>query len=99
MGMNPDTNQLEALHLPADLQAALEETAREQGQAKARALLDAERSRLLRPDGSKVPEHWSLFSVGEHVVVNNYTFKVAYIGETSILLEPVGPVLVGSQKV
>ena len=76
-----------------DLQAALE-----QGQSKARALLDAERSHLLRPDGSKVPEHWSIFSVGEHVVVNNYTFKVAYIGETSILLEPVGPVLVGTSR-
>ena len=51
--------------------------------------------RLLRPDGSPVPEHWSIFTVDEHVNVKNYTFKVAYIGEQTLLLEPVGPILVG----
>lgn len=51
--------------------------------------------RLLRPDGTPVPEHWSVFTVGEHVVVKGYTFKAAYLNETTIVLEPVGPVLVG----
>lgn len=49
--------------------------------------------RLLRPDGSEVPSHWSVFQVGEQVVVKDYTFKVAYIGEGTLLLEPVAPVV------
>jgi hypothetical protein len=52
---------------------------------------------LLRPDGSSVPKHWSVFTVGEDVIIKDYTFRVAYIGETSILFEPVGlPVIDGS---
>ena len=54
--------------------------------------------KLLRPDGTPVPDHWSVFTVGENVVVKNYTFKVAYIGESTLLLEPVGPVLVGGKE-
>jgi hypothetical protein len=53
---------------------------------------------LLRPDGSAVPAHWAVFTVGEHVVIKDYTFKVAYIGETAILFEPVGPVIIGQLK-
>ena len=45
----------------------------------------------VRPDGSPVPEHWSIFTVGEEVTIKDYTFKVAYIGESAILFEPVGP--------
>ena len=53
---------------------------------------------LLRPDGSPVPKHWSKFAVGEDVVIKDYTFRVAYIGETSILFEPVGlPVIDGTE--
>lgn len=29
---------------------------------------------LLRPDGTPVPKHWSVFTAGEHVVVKDYTF-------------------------
>lgn len=47
---------------------------------------------LVRPDGTPVPKHWSTFQVGENYVINNYTFKCQYIGETSILFEPVGPI-------
>jgi hypothetical protein len=47
---------------------------------------------LLRPNGEPVPGHWTQFQLGEHVVIKNYTFKVAYIGETAILFEPVGMV-------
>jgi hypothetical protein len=45
---------------------------------------------LFRPNGELVPKHWTQFRVGEHVVIKDYTFKVAYIGETVILFEPVG---------
>lgn len=46
---------------------------------------------LLRPDGSRVPSHWAVFSVGELVVIKDKTFRCAYIGETAILFEPVLP--------
>ena len=46
---------------------------------------------LLRPDGSPVPIHWSVFKVGELVTIKDYTFRVAYIGESNILFEPVKP--------
>lgn len=52
---------------------------------------------LFRPNGQPVPETWTQFQIGETVVVKNYTFRVAYIGETAILFEPVGPVLVGQE--
>ena len=45
---------------------------------------------LLRPNGEPVPQHWTQFQIGECVVIKNYTFRVAYIGETAILFEPVG---------
>lgn len=34
---------------------------------------------LLRPSGEPVPQHWSVLQEGEHVVVKDYTFRVAYI--------------------
>lgn len=46
---------------------------------------------LLRPDGTPVPPHWAVFSIDERVIIKNHIFKVAYIGETSILFEPVSP--------
>lgn len=52
-------------------------------------------ARLLRPDGSPVPEHWGIYTVGELVVLKAHTFRVAHIGEAHLLLEPVGPALVG----
>lgn len=54
------------------------------------ALLTKGEGRLLRSDGSVVPKHWSIFQMGERVVIKDYTFKVAYIGESVILFEPVG---------
>lgn len=97
MGMNPETNRLEELGVTDD---TIKELLRKGNQKAAMAKLEAlvEKSALVRPDGSPVPKHWSVFAVGEHVVVKNYTFKVAYFNETSILLEPVGPVVVGEQK-
>jgi len=50
---------------------------------------------LLRPNGEPVPQHWTQFRVGEVVAIKNYSFRVAYIGETAILFEPLGPVVLG----
>lgn len=53
---------------------------------------------LLRPNGDPVPQHWTQFHVGECVVIKNYTFRVAYIGETAILFEPAGIPDFGEQR-
>jgi len=50
-----------------------------------------ERSQLVRPNGQPVPPHWPVFSVGELVTLKDYTFRVAYINEGTLLLEPVRP--------
>lgn len=57
-----------------------------------------EKTALLRPDGSDVPKHWPVFRVGEEISLKGYSFKVAYIGETSILFEPVGIPLIGKDS-
>jgi len=54
-------------------------------------------SKLVLPDGKPVPSHWAIFTEGEQVVVKGYTFRVAYIGETTLLLEPVGPYVIGDK--
>lgn len=90
MGMNPDTNKFEQLRQIEALQKQL-------GEIEQKRFAD-DLGQLLRTDGSPVPKHWSVFKVGDNYVINNYTFKCAYIGETSILFEPVGPVVVGEQN-
>lgn len=77
--MNPETNRFEPLS------PSIEELKNQ--------FLDL--SSLVRPDGSPVPKHWSVFTVGENVVIKDYTFRVAYVGETAILFEPVGPPILG----
>lgn len=52
-------------------------------------------TKLLRPNGEPVPKHWSVFKVGENVVIKDYTFCVAYMNAGTIVLEPVGPVIIG----
>lgn len=47
-------------------------------------------SRLVRPNGEPVPAHWPVFEQGELVVLKDYTFKVGYIGEKCLVLEPAG---------
>ncbi len=55
-----------------------------------------EGSRLLRPNGEPVPAHWTVLTVGENVVVKGYTFKVAYINETTLVLEPLSTAVIGT---
>lgn len=102
--MNPDTNKFE------ELREQMDEPRRNQNQEAARRLQKLTQDvkqlqtapippgELLRPNGSPVPKTWSIFQVGEHVVIKDYTFKVAYISETNILFEPVGPVVLGEKK-
>lgn len=105
--MNPDTNKFEILREEepkASPQTRRERRAEEALQRKLDRVKYREDyggkgdTQLVRPDGSPVPKHWSVFKVGEEIVIKNYTFKVAYIGETAILFEPVGPVIVGENK-
>jgi hypothetical protein len=87
MGMNPETNRFEPL---AEQLRELVEKKADDAEKKFEALHP-----LIRPDGSPVPKHWSVFRVDELVVIKNYTFRVKYIGETAILFEPAGPVIAG----
>lgn len=87
--MNPNTNKFEKLSEKLSPEKQLT-ALMDEAETKLKSL---EEPRLLRPDGTPVPEHWSTFKVGENVVVNNYTFRVGYVGESTLLLEPVGPVV------
>lgn len=80
--MNPETNRFEQLVNPEDAIKSPGEIGR---------MIKRAESTLLRPDGTPVPPHWPVFTVGELVVIKDYTFRVAYIGETAILFEPVRP--------
>jgi len=85
--MNPETNRFEKL---------TPEMENQQSQMKDLLckLQNSSVTGLLRPDGSPVPKTWTVFSLGELVEIKGYTFRVAYIGETSILFEPIGiPIL------
>ena len=86
--MNPDTNRLE--QLTEGKASPLDDLKKE--------LAGLTEPTLLRPDGSPVPKHWSTFRVGETLAIKGYTFRVGYIGESTLLLEPVGPVLVGDDQ-
>ncbi len=90
MGVNPDTNRIEPL-IEAD-----DETS-ERLAALNRELRDYHVD-ILRLDGSPVPKHWTILKQGELIDIKGYTFKIVYIGETSILLEPVSPVIVTQES-
>jgi hypothetical protein len=87
--MNPDTNKFEPLS---------------EGVRKLVEKLDyanPERAvypDIIRPNGEPVPKHWTVLTVGQDVVVENYTFTVAHIGESHLLLEPKGSVVIGKDK-
>ena len=94
MGMNPDTNRFEELSEGSELK---EKFLAEYNKCKAHSPEDVPGT-LFRPNGEPVPKTWTVFEMGENVVIKNYTFKVAYIGETSVLFEPVGPVILGNNE-
>ena len=53
---------------------------------------------VFRADGDPVPPHRALFNVGENVVVGNCTFRIGYINDATMVLEPVGIVEIGVGK-
>jgi hypothetical protein len=98
--VNPTTNRFEPV-TPAAVVATEKETPLPHNQTKemqrrlrqkAKQLDPALLGALFRPNGEQVPKDWSIYTVGEDVEVKGYMFRVAYIGETNLLLEPVGPV-------
>jgi len=83
--MNPEKNEFETL-------TELEITCNRELQDRENQLADLIKSKLVRPNGEPVPEHWSVFTVDELYEINGYTFRCKYIGKTSILFEPVSPI-------
>jgi len=90
--MNPETNRFEKLtKVSKPGYSELEGEVRNLKKAlEAQSACD-NGSVLLRPNGTPVPKHWTVFTIGELVDIKGYTFRVAYIGETNILFEPVSP--------
>jgi hypothetical protein len=81
--MNPNTNKFEELFEAQEMEELIDAYRKERKET----LLPGQ---LVRPNGEPVPEHWSLFTVGEEIPIKGYVFRIAYIGETSILFEPIG---------
>ncbi len=96
MAMNPDTNKLEMLAFNEELKRQLDEAGGPPmtvGDMMSK-IAEFNRSQLVRPDGTPVPDHWAIYTVGETIVLKGYTFRVAYMNESGMLLEPVGPEVV-----
>ena len=97
--MNPKTNRFEPLTENIDeINKECKERLRKALESDYYSPLEFKVQKLLRPDGSEVPKHWSIFQINENYMINNYTFKCVYIGETSILFEPVGPMIIGEDQ-
>jgi hypothetical protein len=58
--------------------------------------------KLLKPDGRPVPDTWLICGAGDLVTVerNNrsFTFRVAYVGEKVLVLEPADPIVGSPQE-
>lgn len=95
--MNPETNKFEEL-TKTRTKEEIDELYEQQRHLEnmVQAMQDPAGA-LYRPNGEPVPKHWSIFKDGEQVVLKDYTFKVAHIGESYMVLEPVGPVIVGEK--
>ena len=87
MALNPDTNKFEPL---IEGRPTIDELEKAIAAGRMTDLSPAGLV-LLRPDGSLVPKSWTIFKIDELVVIKDYTFRVAYIGESNILFEPVRP--------
>ena len=79
MALNEETNKFEVARQPTI--------------AELDKLMDTHGNILIRPDGSVVPETWLVFKEQELVVVKDHTFRVAHIGETYLVIEPVDKVI------
>ena len=88
--MNPDTNKFEKLTI------SLKDAHPDK---EVDLLQQAAGGVLFRPNGEPVPKHWSIFQIDEEVVIKDYTFRIAYINETTLILEPVNPVILPPNNV
>ena len=91
--MNPETNKFEAL---SEEQSVRQQDTYMQKQLEQLKQVIASDS-LLRPDGTPVPEHWTVLKVDEVIRIKTHNFKVVYINEGTLVLEPAGPVLIGEE--
>ena len=89
-----DTDQLEELFMITELRDSSTK-AKQQIQL----LIDEKYkgSVLVRPNGTPIPKHLSILQVDEKIVIKDYTFKVAYMNDTTLVLEPVGPIIIGEE--
>ncbi len=99
--MNPDTNRFEALTeatkdgvVPHQGKKELARRLKQLASAAKKTEEGGMSMTLLRPDGTPAPDHWIQYKVGEQVEVKGYLFRVAYMNETALILEPVGPIVV-----
>jgi hypothetical protein len=93
--MNPDTNKFELSILPESEVVRIKKQIQEHLLA---ACMSGASAKPLHPDDTLVPTSWVQFQIGEIVDIKNYTFRVAYINDSTILFEPVGPVLASQEK-
>jgi hypothetical protein len=91
--MHPKTNRVK----PQVLKENVEKT--EHGiEIKCARLLLGLAGKLSRPNGVPVLFTWGLFQEGKTIVVEDYTFKIAHIGGTYLVLEPIGSALIEGTK-
>ena len=53
---------------------------------------------LLKPNGEPVPKHQLILKEGEEIVIKDYTYKVAHVGESYLVIEPIGPIIIGENN-
>lgn len=92
--MNPDTGKFEKLYEMPDGEDLSEHVRRVN--EIARGFVGT--PQLLRADGTPVPDHWSVFTPGEKVVIKNYTYEVVDISSERITFKPVGPAIIGNDS-
>ena len=79
MAVDPETNRIVKCEVPDEAQAMYLKN------------LEGARSDLVSVNGDPIPKYWTILKEGELVVVKNYTFRVAYMNDAGVLLEPVSP--------
>ena len=79
MAINPETNRIVKCEVPDEAQAMYLKN------------LEGARSDIVNINGSPIPKHWTVLKEGELIVVKDYTFRVAYMNDAGVLLEPASP--------
>lgn len=60
-------------------------------------LKEDELGKLLREDGSEVPDDWPVFREGQTLTLRGYRWKVETCSESKLTLEAVGPLSKGQR--